>query len=358
MRINFILNAMSLSGGVKAEFMLAHEWQKHGHTVNVVYPYIPPGVVDKVFRPERLIKEVGYNLLDRWKPVQWYGNINVLKVPTLHEIFIPDADICIAHSWEANYYMHDYGASKGVQYYHVQDPEDWDSKNDGKRIKGYGLGQQNIVTSQFVKRIVERYANADIVMPHAPDHNIFYPDGSTVDGDVRILINYRREKYRCVDVAVEAYNSIDYPNKKLVMFGPTKYKDVNRSYPIDEYWQNPTDDELRSLYNTADMFVFPSSHEGWGMPPMEAMACGTAVVATSVGAVPEYMVNGVSGIIVEPENPKALAQGMMSLLDAGRRTRIGHQGYMAMKKYRWENSALILEKIFERRLHDNKSYSV
>jgi glycosyltransferase involved in cell wall biosynthesis len=340
-KINFILNAMSISGGVKAEFMLAHELKKHGHEINVIYPRFPRRIGAKLFRPIQLMKEVGYWTLDRWKPLEWYGDINVMKVPTLDSRYIPDADICVAHSWEANYCVNKYPKSKGVKFYHIQDPEDWTPKDNAVRQRGYALGQYNIVTSQFVKRIVEKYGKVTAVLPHAPDHTIFYPEAVTRDGTspIRVLMCYRKDKGKGIARGVKAYQKV-IGDKRLIMFGMNDYCD----FPIDEYHAYPKDDHLRRIYNSCDIFLFPSEREGWGMPPMEAMACGVPVVSTSVGAVPEFITPGISGIIAN--DVESMTKAMLALMqNRNKRERIGLAAYEAMKQYTWQKSGKMLEKI-------------
>ncbi|MBL0029998.1 MAG: glycosyltransferase family 4 protein [Rhodanobacteraceae bacterium] len=64
-----------------------------------------------------------------------------------------------------------------------------------------------------------------------------------------------------------------------------------------------------------DLAVVPSREEGFGLSAAEAMATGVATVATRVGALPELMVHGQAGLLVTPESPTALAEGMAKLLD-------------------------------------------
>lgn len=73
------------------------------------------------------------------------------------------------------------------------------------------------------------------------------------------------------------------------------------------------DDELRVLYAHAAAFAFPSSFEGFGLPPLEAMAFGTPVVTTTAGSLPEVV--GDAAIMVEPDDAPALAVGIERLLD-------------------------------------------
>ena len=346
MKINFVLNAMSLTGGVKAEFMLAQQLKKFGHEVNVIYPRLPVRMFEKykLMKPVQLVKEAGFLMLDRWKPVDWYDSINVMKVMTLDKRNIPDADICIAHSWETAYCVNEYPRSKGIKFYHVQDYEDWLYDNVDI-VKSYQLGQYNIVTSQFIKRRVEKYATVDLAIPHAPDHETFYPVGDhTADmGPFGVLMCYRKDAYRGLAYAVEAYEKIMNSQTRLIMFGPLDYGSCE--FECDEYYQKPSDDKLRMIYNSANVFVFPSKKEGWGMPPMEAMCCSTPVIATGIGAIPEYIDNRIDGLVVKPGSSQDIFYALRDLYENPVwAQKIGYAGFNAMKKYRWENSAKMLEK--------------
>ena len=69
-----------------------------------------------------------------------------------------------------------------------------------------------------------------------------------------------------------------------------------------------TDDELVALYSATTCFVFPSLYEGFGLPPLEAMACGAPVVAANRASIPEVV--GDAGILVDPTDPDALADAI------------------------------------------------
>ncbi len=73
-------------------------------------------------------------------------------------------------------------------------------------------------------------------------------------------------------------------------------------------------DELPNYYNSADTYINPTYYESFGMSNIEAMACGTAVVTTPVGAVPEVVEHDRTGILVAPGNSSALADGIIKIL--------------------------------------------
>jgi glycosyltransferase involved in cell wall biosynthesis len=95
---------------------------------------------------------------------------------------------------------------------------------------------------------------------------------------------------------------------------------------------------LRVFYQSAEAFVFPSLHEGFGLPPLEAMACGTPVVASSVSALPEVV--GDAAWIVNPEHVFDIARGIREvLLEPNLRALLIERGREQVQKFSWENTA-------------------
>jgi len=73
------------------------------------------------------------------------------------------------------------------------------------------------------------------------------------------------------------------------------------------------DEELSEIYSGAKAFIFPSLYEGFGLPPLEAMQCGTPVIASNTTSIPEVV--GDAGILVDPKDEDALCQAMIELLN-------------------------------------------
>lgn len=109
------------------------------------------------------------------------------------------------------------------------------------------------------------------------------------------------------------------------------------------------DDELCRLYNRAAMVVLPSLEEGFGLPALEAMACGTPIVATAGHAVEE--VAREAGIFVDGASESALAEAIEQLLaDPGRARRLGERGLERAAAFSWDRAAERLLEIFEEAL--------
>lgn len=101
-------------------------------------------------------------------------------------------------------------------------------------------------------------------------------------------------------------------------------------------------DELVRLYNSCEVFVSPSLYEGFGLPAAEAMACGAPVVATTAGAFPEVIEDGVSGLLVPPRSAEALADAIERLRgDSYLRYKLGREARRRINEhFSWRETAV------------------
>jgi glycosyltransferase involved in cell wall biosynthesis len=98
------------------------------------------------------------------------------------------------------------------------------------------------------------------------------------------------------------------------------------------------EEDLVLLYNGAQIFAYPSVYEGFGLPILEAMACGTPVVTSSVSSMPE--VAGEAALLVAPDDVQAIAEAMSTLLrDENLRHTMGARGLEHTKRFSWEETA-------------------
>ena len=96
--------------------------------------------------------------------------------------------------------------------------------------------------------------------------------------------------------------------------------------------------DLPYFYNGADLFVYPSLYEGFGLPPIEAMACGTPVITSNVSSLPEVV--GKAALTVDPYDTLALAETIMKVLtDDSLRDELSRKGLQHSQKYNWQDIA-------------------
>jgi len=102
--------------------------------------------------------------------------------------------------------------------------------------------------------------------------------------------------------------------------------------------------QLKKLYLEAKVFIYPSFYEGFGLPPLEAMASGTAVIASNSSSIPEVV--GDAGMLISPEREEELLAAMR-YLDSNTKARenFGHLGVERAKRFSWEDAATRLNKI-------------
>ncbi|MFX1237851.1 MAG: glycosyltransferase family 4 protein [Promethearchaeota archaeon] len=113
-----------------------------------------------------------------------------------------------------------------------------------------------------------------------------------------------------------------------------------------EFVGHPNDENLIELYRNALLFVFPSFYEGFGLPPLEAMACGCPVVISNVASLPE--VCGDAAYYVDPNNIESIAEGIYKVLtDEALRKSMIEKGLQRAKLLSWEKSAREHIKVFE-----------
>ncbi len=109
---------------------------------------------------------------------------------------------------------------------------------------------------------------------------------------------------------------------------------------------NVPEDDLPSFYSLADLFIYPSLYEGFGLPPLEAMACGTPVITSNTSSLPEVV--GDAGIMVDPDDVDGLARAMHEVLtNDGLREEMIKKGLERAKLFSWENTARETLKVYE-----------
>jgi glycosyltransferase involved in cell wall biosynthesis len=98
------------------------------------------------------------------------------------------------------------------------------------------------------------------------------------------------------------------------------------------------EEDLAALYSSCSVFIYPSLYEGFGLPPLEAMACGAPVITSSIYSIREVV--GQSARLVEPTDVKALARAIITLLeDEGARSALALAGRERAREFTWEKTA-------------------
>ena len=145
---------------------------------------------------------------------------------------------------------------------------------------------------------------------------------------------------------LKAYHHLSSDIKKqypLVLIGFKGWENKEIMQEIEKektyiYLGYVTDEELAQVYNLATLFIYPTLYEGFGIPPLEAMACGTAVIASNVASLPEACGN--AAVYIDPKNHHDIAEKITDLLgNHKKRDLLVKKGFDHSKHFNWDKAA-------------------
>ncbi|HSX17894.1 MAG TPA: glycosyltransferase family 1 protein [Candidatus Saccharimonadales bacterium] len=226
------------------------------------------------------------------------------------------------------------------------------------------------VSENSKKEIAEFYKlppDRITVIPNGVDHERFYPRPAIDIGKVRqkysLPENYIHfhgtiEPRKNIEGILDAYAQLDTGLKTryaLVLSGGKGWNDEGIYRKIGQlqkagnkilllgYIEN---EELAPLLSGASVFIWPSFYEGFGVPPLEAMACGVPVITSNSSSLPEVV--GDAAIKIRPEDTRALTAAINQVLsDTTLASNLSRAGLSQSKKYTWEASAQKLIKLLD-----------
>lgn len=144
----------------------------------------------------------------------------------------------------------------------------------------------------------------------------------------------------------EAFTLIakDHPKLHVVIAGGSGWKtsQIYKAVPPAlkdriHFLGHVTTDQLNELYSRAEMLIFPSIYEGFGIPPLEAMACCCPVITSNVASLPEAV--GDAALQVDPQNPQALADAINEMFTPALRSAYQKRGLTRARHFSWKASA-------------------
>jgi glycosyltransferase involved in cell wall biosynthesis len=222
-----------------------------------------------------------------------------------------------------------------------------------------------ICVSEYTKQdLVANYAldpNSIDVVYNGYAQNLFYPQANHA-----ILEQYNLDKYllyvgdmrlyKNLSRSLEAFDSLplqDYQfvitGKKDDFFYPEIKRQVSQLTAQDRiiFLDYVPKEDLPGLYSMAQALVFPSLYEGFGLPVLEAMACGCPVITSKVTSIPE--VGGNSVFYVDPYDVDSIAQGIYQVItNPELSTNLRHQGLTRAKLFSWDKTAAGVAKVLDK----------
>jgi glycosyltransferase involved in cell wall biosynthesis len=344
LKITFLLPAAGAvpCGGFKVVYEYANHLSRRGHKVTVIHTALLLKDTPWKNKPRRAISYIGHRILGSYSPANWFPidpRVRLLWVPSLHQRYIPDADVIVATAWQTAEWAGLYPPSKGRRLYLIQDLEDWECSIT-RLYATWRSPMKKIVISRWLKEIADNLGEESAYIPNGLDFDRFAIDTPPEQRDpFHVMMLYHLLDSKGVADGLEALSITQrrVPNLRVTLFG-TPPKPAGLPDWI-HYHRRPPQTQLRQLYNEASIFVAPSWREGWGLTPCEAMMSGATVAATDNGGHREFAIHEQTALLSPPKAPEELAENVIRLIhDSHLRVQLARQANLYVKRFGWEKS--------------------
>ena len=313
MKITFLCPHLRIAGGVRAILAYADRLARRGHSVTLVVPGRRTwwGGVREGARPEW----VGEFLPRIEWVARWTGTT------------LPDADAIVATAWQSAPVVTEAPARAGRKVYLVQHYESLYHGRAHAVDATYRLPLRLIVISTWLRDVMhDKFGRDADVLVTPVDPALFHRVAGRPAEPPRVLMLQHDAAWKGVSDGLDAVARVRAAGRalRLVGFGVKPPRD---GMPYDEFHANPPQHELAALYSGCDVYLCPSWDEGLGMPSMEAMACGAALVTYDNGGSRDYARDGETALVAPRRDVAALAAALERLLrDGALRQRLAGAG--------------------------------
>jgi glycosyltransferase involved in cell wall biosynthesis len=192
-----------------------------------------------------------------------------------------------------------------------------------------------LAVSEFTKHDVHELARVPLdridVAPNAAESDVFRPDGPAAEGDYVLAVG-TLEPRKNLPRVVEATAALGL---ELRVAGARGWGDVEIAGPHVRWLGRPSDEELAGLMRGALCLAYPSLWEGFGIPVLEAMLCGTPVVTSERSAMAEVAAG--AAVLVEPTDAESIADGIRTAIE--RREELRAAGLARAVSFSWSSTA-------------------
>jgi glycosyltransferase involved in cell wall biosynthesis len=352
MKITFVLPFAGLQGGIRVLAIYAERLRQRGHQVAVVStPFTMP--------MRRKVKSL---LLGRgWPKPELGSHFDGLNVP--HQVLekerpvldadVPDADVVVATYYPTAYDVLNLSRAKGAKAFFIQNYELEDGKLDPKLDATWRMPVHKIVIAKWLLKIAqEKFGDTKVsLVPNSVDLDQFHapPRGKRPMPTVGML--YATSWMKGCRTSFEALKRVatELPLLRVISFGAEHPGLDLRLPPYAEFHYRPPQEKIRDLYAQCDVWLCGSAREGFGLPPLEAMACRCPVVSTRVAGPLDFVQEGVNGFLVNIGDAGGLADRLLHVLNLTQNewTKISDAAYGTATSFTWDDATDLFERALE-----------
>jgi len=281
---------------------------------------------------------VPLKVLDRFRPVT--------------DADLPDADVVVATWWETAEWVNWLAASKGAKVYFIRHHEVFEYLPQDRAAATYRLPMHKVTISQWLVDVMKKeYGDPTVsLVPNSVKADVFHAPTRGKQAVPTVGMLYSPIAWKGCDISLKAFAlaAEKIPNLRLVAFGVTEPLPDLPLPPKTQYFQKPPQHTLKDIYASCDVWLFGSWSEGFGRPPLEAMACRCPVVSTRVGGPVDFIQEGISGYLADPGDFNTLAEHLIRVLTLpeAQWQQMSDAAYAATTGYTWADAAERCEAAF------------
>ena len=332
LEITYIMVWTKVCGGSKIILEYANRLAKRGHKINIVT----------------------YDEYPKWFSLS--ENVNFIKVTNGEDIinYIPESDVVVSTSWKC--IRKAVKSNKGPVAFFEQGGShlfELDKLNDRKRE----IVQQRMRLPAFIytvsqysaDKIKEIYGKDASIIYNALETSIFYP---------------RKEEKQKEETSITIVGSEDFKFKNIGEILEV-IRLLKRNYKIKLNWitqnnpkineegkdaiVNPQQKVIGEILRNTDIYICNSEYEAFGLPTLEAMTCGAAVITTDTGGMRDFVQNGINALVINHHDKDDMKEKIEMLINDKKLIhKIAENGMKTALKFNWDNSIINMEKYFRK----------
>jgi glycosyltransferase involved in cell wall biosynthesis len=355
MKVSFVLPSITVApiGGYQVIVEYANSLARKGHHCMLVVPVFgcfgdDVSLPNVAFLPRMLSNAVKARFGLPWAELD--PGVKVVVVPIVSSRFLPAADVTVATAWQTAKIVFTSPPRCGTPIYFIQHYETWGAvANPGLVDDTWRLPMQKAVIANWLLDIADKFGERSrtVYTPNGIDRRRFRvvtPISERNPLSVGMLVHGAEWKGTQFGLEALTLARAQIPELEIRLYGALSHDFALPDGAV--YFQNLTGAAVPDYFNSLAIFLHPSLSEGWPLPPMEAMACGTAVVAADNPGVLDYSVPDETAVVVPRGSASALAAGIIALAtDSPRRVALAEAALAATDTYDLEVAASRFETV-------------
>jgi glycosyltransferase involved in cell wall biosynthesis len=352
MKINVIIPfpARVPIGGVKALYEYANRLHERGHEIHIYHTIITTYIS---YTTPALFRLMFYKLIGAERP-KWFRLNEQIQSSIIKEVSnsnILDGDVIISTWWSTAFEVDKLSDSKGKKINFIQDYETWNGHIDLLH-QSYNLKATKVVVSHFLNDILlEKCGHRGHYIPYGIESKEFFlTEHISSRNKLSICMLYSEEERKGTKYGIEALLKLKqkYTDLEVRLFSV-----FPRNNDIPEWMQYyHLHKPLREVYNQSAIFISPSIKEGFGLPVVEAMTCGCAVVVTNIEGHKDFAFDNETAMTVPIKDCEAIYEKLVRLIENDAlRLSLAEKGKEIAKNFAWDKSVDKMEALFTEHWH-------